>query len=375
MRVLKAYRYKLRPTPSQKNQLRQFGGAARWVYNTLLDQRITAYQNAGKSLSYSQQAKQLTQWKRTDEFGWLKTIHSQVLQQAAMDLDQAFKNFFKRRHQGVGFPRFKQKRHINDSFRYPQGVKIKHNRVYLPKMGWVRFFKSRDVPSAPRSVTVKQQASGWYVSILCEVEIPDVQPLAPTMDNSVGVDVGIKSLIVTSDGDEFTALSAYRNAEKKLAKAQKALSRKTRGSHRYRKQRRRVARLHERIRNIRKNYAHNVTTWLVRNYDAIFVEDLHIAGMLKNRKLSKSLADAAMGTILRMLAWKCKEHGVVFQKISRWFPSSKTCHVCGQINDTLALSDRDWSCSHCGTLHDRDINAAKNIQREGLHVAAGQTET
>lgn len=293
-----------------------------------------------------------------------------------MDLDQAFKNFFARRHQGVGFPRFKKKRDIDDSFRYPQGVKIKHNRVYLPKIGWLRFFKSRELPSKPRSVTVKQQASGWYVSILCEVTIPDVQPPEPTMKNSVGIDVGIKSLLVTSDGDEFPALGAYRNAEKKLAKAQKALSRKTRGSHRYMKQRRRVARLHERIRNIRKDYAHKVTTWLVRNYRTIFVEDLNITGMLRNRRLSKSLADAAMGQILRMLKWKCNEHSVVFQKISRWFPSSKTCHACGQMNDALILSDREWTCSACHVTHDRDINAARNIQREGLRiVAVGQPET
>ena len=228
-----------------------------------------------------------------------------------------------------------------------------------------------------KSATVSQRPSGWYVSILCE--LADVSPhvlIEPTIENSVGIDVGISSYLVESNGKKTASLNAYRKLERKLKREQRRLSGKQKGSKNRFKQQLRVARLHERVANMREDYSHQHSTRLVSENQAVFAEDLNIKGMVKNRHLAKSLADASMGQLLLMLEWKAKRDGKTFYKIDRWYPSSKTCCCCGHKLDELKLSVREWTCPQCGSNHDRDINAAINIQMEGLkQVAAGHTET
>ena len=391
----KAYRFKLKPSDEQLSQLKQFGGACRFVYNFFLDYCNTVFWEQSRHANYNEVAGLLTQLKKTEAYAWLYDIHSQVLQQSLRDLDTAFKHFFRKLKSGEmprdaagnyvkrkngqvkHSPKFKRKAKFADSFRYPQGIKVEDNQVYLPKIGWTTFYKSRELQGTIKSAAVSQRPSGWYVSILCELpDTLDLSPIEPTIENSVGIDVGISSYLVESNGHKTTALNAYRKLERKLKREQRRLSRKQKGSKNRFKQHLRVARLHERIANMRKDYAHQHSTRLVSENQSVFAEDLNVKGMMKNGRLAKSLADASMGQLLTMLAWKAKCAGKTFLKIDRWYPSSKTCSCCGYKLDELKLSVREWTCPACRSRHDRDINAAINIQIEGLRqVAAGHTET
>jgi len=391
----KAFKFKLKPTQGQTTQLKQFGGACRFVYNFYLDYCNIVFREQSRHAGYNEVAGLLTQLKKTEKYGWLQDIHSQVLQQALKDLDSAFKHFFRKlkaaeiprdaegnyikRKNGQlkHSPKFKRKANFADSFRYPQGIQVKDNQVYLPKIGWATFYKSREMEGTIKSATVSQRPSGWYISILCE--LPDVSPsvpIEPTIENSVGIDVGISSLLVESNGHKVPSLKAYRKLERKLKREQRRLSRKQKGSNNRFKQQLRVAKVHEDIANVREDYTHKQSTRLVSENQAVFAEDLNIQGMVKNRHLAKSLTDASMGQLLLMLEWKAKRDGKPFHMIDRWYPSSKTCSCWGHKLDELKLSVREWTCPECGSRHDRDINAAMNIQIEGLRqVAAGHTET
>jgi putative transposase len=353
------------------------------------------FREQSRHANYNEVAGLLTHLKKSKEYEWLNDIHSQVLQQALKDLDSAFKNFFRKLKGGEiprdaeghcakrkngqlkHSPKFKRKANFADRFRYPQGIKVENNQAYLPKIGWTEFYKSREMEGTIKSATVSQRPSGWYISILCE--LPDTLhhlPVEPTLENSIGIDVGISSYLVESNGNKTTSLNAYRKLERKLKREQRRLSRKQKGSKNRFKQQLRVAHLHERIANMREDYSHQHSTRLVSENQAVFAEDLNVKGMMKNRHLAKSLADASMGQLLLMLEWKAKRDGKTFHKIDRWYPSSKTCSCCGYKLDELKLSVREWTCPECGSNHDRDINAAINIQIEGLRqVAAGHTET
>lgn len=372
MLINKAFRFKLKPTRKQRQLFRQFAGAVRWVWNECLAERKRIYEETGESVSQYEQMRRLTRLKRETDTAWLKTIHSQVLQEPIKNLQQGFKSFFEGRN---GYPRFKSKKHIHQSFTYPQGVKVQGNRVYLPKIGWVRFYKSREIEGKIKRATIKRQASGWYISITCEVTIdpPDIQP---TPDGTLGIDLGLNDFIVTSDGERVKAPQYLRDAERKLAREQRKLSRKQRGSNRYKKQHQRVARLHERVRNMRQDFLHKLSTRLVRENQAIIVEDLNVEGLAQTR-LAKSVYDAGWGEFVRQLEYKCRWAGKAFHKVDQFFPSTKTCHHCGTLNE-VSLSDREFICQGCGHLVDRDYNAAQNIKERGLldlNVAAGQTET
>ena len=391
----KAFKFKLKPTPEQTIQLKQLGGACRFVYNFYLDYCHTVFRDQSRHAGYNEVAGLLTQLKKTEAYAWLNEIHSQVLQQALTDLDTAYKNFFcklksgeiprnsdgsypKRKNgQLKHSPTFQRKANFADSFRYPQGIKLEDRQVYLPKIGWVKFYKSRELEGTIKSATVSQAPPGWYISILCEQpDIIHASPVEPTLENSVGIDVGISSYLVESNGKKTPSLNAYRKLERKLKREQRKLSRQQKGPKNRFKQQLRVAQLHERIANLREDYAHQHSTRLVSENQAVFAEDLNINGMVKNRPLAKSLADANLGQLLMMLEWKSKREGKTFHKIDRWYPSSKLCSCCGHKRDGLKLSVREWTCPECGSRHDRDINAARNIQYEGLRqVAAGHTET
>mgnify|MGYP006293327751 CR=1 FL=1 len=295
-----------------------------------------------------------------------------MLQEPIKNLQQAFKRFFEG---GNGYPGFKSKKHIHQAFTYPQGIKVHGDRVYLPKIGWVRFYKSRAIEGQIKRATIKRQASGWYISITCEVTIAPAD-IHPTTDGTLGIDLGLKDFIVTSDGERVKTPQCLRDVERRLAREQRKLSRKQRGSHRYQRQRQRVARLHERVKNMRQEFLHRLSTRLVRENQAIIVEDLNVKGLARTR-LAKSVYDAGWGEFVRQLEYKCRWAGKAFHKVGRFFPSTKTCHHCGTLNN-VSLSDREFICQGCGRWVDRDYNAAQNIKERGLldlNVAAGQTET
>jgi putative transposase len=373
VKINKAFRYKLRPTAAQEQVFWQFAGAVRWVWNEMLAERKRVYEESGKGVSQYAQMRRLTALKQEPETEWLRTIHSQVLQEPIKQLQQAFVNFFEKR---TRFPRFKKRKHTNQSFSYPQGVKVEDSRVYLPRIGWVRFRQSREVEGEIKRATVRRKASGWYISIVCEVEI-EPEPVEATQSGMVGIDLGLSDFAVMSDGERVPNPRHLRRLERKLAREQRILSRRQRGSNRYRKQREKVARLHERVRDARADFLHKLSDRLVSENQGVVVEDLSIKGMARTR-LAKSVHDAGWGEFLRQLEYKSRWQGKTFHQIDRWFPSSRIHNGCG-IKNTISLSSRSFVCCGCGEIVDRDFNAAKNIKHQGLIdlgiVAVGHSET
>ncbi len=372
MIVRQGYQFKLQPTASQERTFWQYCGAVRWVYNHMLAERKAAYKATGKSPSAHDQIKQLPILKRQPETAWVNTVQSQVLQDAVLDLDDAFERFFRKQN---GYPCFKKKHGRKQSFSYPQGVKGEGNKVWLPKIGWVRFRKSRQIEGTIKRATVKHKASGWYVSLLCEVEKPAPKPVPVTEHNSVGIDLGSIDLVATSRGEKITNQRHYRKMERKLKRAQRMKSRRKPGSRRYTKAKQRVAVLHERAANRRKDDLHKLSRQLIDENQAVFCEDLNVIGMASGN-MGKSIGDAGWSELVRQLKYKAQWMGKVLLKINRYYPSSKTCAHCDYVHADLQRDERYWICPNCGTLHDRDLNAAVSVHREGLrlYLAAGQTE-
>lgn len=337
----------------------------------MLAERSEAYKETGKSPSAYRQIKQLPVLKQVEETAWLNTVQSQVLQDAVLDLDDAFKRFFSKQN---GYPRFKNKHGRKQSFSYPQGVKAESGRVWLPKIGWVKFRQSREIQGVIKRATIRHRASGWHVSLLCEIEIEIPDPVEISTKNSVGIDLGSIDLVTLSDGRKVSNTRHYRSTERKLARAQRSLSRKLKGSKNRYKQKQKVARLHEHVANCRKDDLHKLSSQLIRENQAVFVEDLNVLGIAK--RMGKSVGDAGWSKLIRQLEYKAAWQGKTVLKIGRYFPSSKTCSYCGYKHSDLALSERSWLCPSCSAFLDRDVNAAINIHKEGLKlVAAGYTET
>ena len=358
--------YKLKPTRAEETAFRQFAGASRWVYNKALERCREHYERTDKFLDPRSFQAVLTKLKKQPVTAWLSDIHSQVLQQPTINLKRAFENFFEGR---ADRPRFKRK-YRNDAFRYPQGVRIVENRIYLPKIGWVKFFRSRNnIEGVIKSATVKCRASGWYVSIVLETEKAEPCPPVPTQESSVGIDMGLRVFATLSTGDTVDMPRYYVEVQRKRRKAQKALSRKQKGSNNWVKQLKRVQVLEERVARHRKDFQDKLSTRLASEYDLICVETLNLTGMKRSLKLGKSAGDRAIGQFLRMLEYKCAERGVHLWKADRWWPSSKTCSSCGHINRDLKLKDEVFCCPSCHLEIDRDLNAAINL------VAAGLAET
>jgi putative transposase len=371
----------MRPTKAEALQLQQMADARRFVYNWVLGRRKEYYATTGETISLKMLSAELTQLKRQPGREWIASADAQSLQQALQDADRAYQNFFRnvQRNEGVkgkkGFPRFKSRHTDTPRFRLPQRVTISDGKVRIPKIGRVRIRQSREIEGVTKSASFKRDASGkWYVTIVSEFEIPDVMPITNT-DDVIGIDLGIKSFAVLSDGTVIDNPKFYRKAEKKLARAQKKLSRTKRRSANRTKARRKVARIHARIANQRNDFLHQLTTRLVRTYSGFCIEDLNIEGMLHNHKLAKSIGDAAFGEFRRQLEYKARWALKPVAVIDRWFPSSRMCDVCGAINNNLTLKDREWVCA-CGKLHYRDATAAQNIREEGigLLIAAGHAE-
>ena len=370
MKVInKTYKFRLYPSKEQVHLLVQHFGSVRFVYNYFLARRKEQYEHTGKSSSYYEQAKELTELKKNPAYLWLRDVNSASLQHSLRHLETAYVNFFRKT---TKFPRFHSKKH-SGSFEVPSGFKIEGNRVCVPKFReGIKFIESQRIEGTIKHLTISVTPSGkYYVSILTQAEH---QPYEKT-NQKIGIDLGIKDFIVTSDGDRYSSNKFIKKYSKKLAIAQKHLSRKKKGSNSWNRQRIKVARLYEKIANCRKDKLHKISTDITRTYDIICCEDLNIKKMVRNHHLSQSISDASWGMFLYMLQYKADWNDKQVIKVDRFYPSSKTCHHCGYVKEDLTLLDRYWICPQCGDTIDRDINAAQNILDEGLRsISAGTVD-
>ena len=359
------YRFRLEPTPWQRILFNRYAGSCRYVYNYCLELFKTAFQNK-IILSYQDLCKELTLLKLRPGLEWLSEPHSQALQQSIKDLSNATARFLWPDSSGkkLGFPRFK-KRGSKDSFRYPQGTKIKDNKVFLPKIGYVKFRASRNIEGTIAQATVKREGNHWFVTLVCHQNkaIPAIVP----PKNILGIDMGINHLAVLSTGEYIENPQWLKNSLKELAIEQKSLSRKEKRSNNYKKQVQKVVQIHIDIKNMRKDYLHKLSTRLIKNHDAFAIEDLNISGMIQNRKLSRSIADASWNILISMLMYKAQWVGKQVIKLDRFLPSSKICSSC-QAKQDMPLNIRTYSCSACGLILDRDLNASLNIRAAGHSV-------
>ena len=310
--------------------------------------------------------KMLPELKTQEDTAWLAEIEAAALQQSLRDLDRAYKNFF--RSKNVGFPSFKKKK-SRKTYRTTYAKIIDNAHVWIPKVGRVKARISGPVEGRIVSVTIKQVPSGKYFIVFTCTDVPEAPKVRA--GKAVGIDLGIKSLVTTSDGEKIEGAADTRRLEKKLTREQRKLSRKKKGSNNREKQRIRVAKVHEKIANKRKDHLRKVTAKLINENQVICAETLNVEGMMKNRHLAKSIAMQSFATILGFLEYKAREKGKIFVQIDRWFASSKTCHACGEKDASMTLDVRKWQCKSCGARHDRDINAAKNILAEGIRILEG----
>ena len=367
--IYRTYKFRIYPSKKQQAILARYFGSVRFVYNHFLAERKQQYEETQHSDDYYKQAKSLTELKKQEEYSWLKEINSQTLQHALRHLETAYVNFFR----GTAkFPNFKSKKNKN-SFSVPQNCSLSSGRIYIPKFKeGIKVKEHRKVKGLVKQMTISLTPTGkYYVSILTEELYEAIQKA----NKSVGIDLGLKDFVITSEGKKYKNHRYIKQYEKELAIAQKHLSRKQHGSNSYEKQRRKVAKIHEKISSCRLDMQHKVSLDLIRKYDIICLEDLNIKGMVKNHRLAKSISDVSWGQFVSILIYKAEQNDKQVIKIDRWYPSSKTCHNCGWVNEGLKLSDRQWVCPHCGEIIDRDINAAKNILSEGIRkISVGHTD-
>ena len=375
--MLRAIKYELNPTDTQKVLIKQTCGCCRKVYNTMLDRKISAYKEEGRTISAIELTNQLPQLK--SELTYLKDAPSQSLQQVIRNLDTAYANFF--RKGGSGFPKFKKKG-SKDSFRIPVACVIDYDNwtIKTAKIGIIKFFKGRNkqIEGTIKSYTISHtNTDRYFISVLYETMDK------PKLNNnkSVGIDVGIKDFATLSDGKVFENQKHLKSNLGKLRVLQRTVSRRYQQgkkreeqSNNWNKAVKQVAKLQEKIAFQRYDYLHKVSTWIAENYSTVCVETLNVKGMMKNHNLAQAISDCSWGMFINMLEYKCDN----LVKIDKWFASSQTCSECGYVNTaTKNLAIREWTCPECGTIHNRDLNAAKNIEREGLslcgHKVSGYT--
>jgi putative transposase len=333
------------------------------LYNLALEQRIKCYQQYGKTLSSYEQINQLIELKK--DFPEYKEVGSQVLQDVVERLDRAYKGFFRRVKNGdknVGLPRFKSRDRYNSFTLKQTNWKLEGKYLAVYNLGRFKIRLSRQIEGRIKTITIRKQLDKWYVCFNCD-NVPEKK--LQLLDKSVGIDVGIKTFCVDSDGNQTESPKYFRNAEKQLRVRQRILSNRVKGSQSRKDAQLLVAKAHEKVANQRNDFLHKVTNHYITNYGVVCIEDLNIQGMVKNHHLAKSITDASWGKFFEMLEYKAEEAGRQLIKVPRFEPTSKACSNCGVINEDLTLNDRQWVCKSCGVLHDRDFNAAKNICRVG----------
>ncbi len=367
------YRYRIYPTAQQKIALAKLFGCCRVVFNDALAFCHENYRRGDKFVGYNQWSKSLTESKKIEEREWLKEVSSIPLQQSLQDLKTAFNNFFdscqgKRKGKKVKPPKFKKRRSKQSARFTRNGFKVNQHTVTLPKVGDLKVVWSRDLPSDPSSVTViKDSANRYFLSFVCDVE----QNQRPNNEQSIGVDLGITDFATLSTGEKIKAPKPLRRNLRRLRRLQKNLSKKQKGSNRYETARLNVAKLHAKIADIRTDFLHKLSTRLIQENQLIALEDLNVSGMVKNRKLSRIISDLGWRSFRTMLEAKGGMYERDVRIIDRWEPTSQTCSCCGFRGGKKELNIREWMCLNCGAVHDRDINASRNI----LTVAGGQSET
>jgi len=359
--ITKTFRYRLEPKNHQRFLINKYAGSCRFVYNKCLSYFEDAFKQ-GTLLSYADLCKYLTRLKNNPEFSWLNEAPSQALQQSIKDLFSGITRFLVPDKDGnkLEFPRY-QRRGDKDSMRYPQHFIIEDDRIYCPKVGWIRYRNSRPIEGRAAQVTIKREGDHWFVTIVCHI---DRDPLTYRPYFITGIDVGINSLAVLSNGDVVENPRHLKKKRKRLAHEQKNLSRKEENSNRSRKQIKKIAKIHIGIKNARKDHLHKTSTKIVKSHDALAVESLHIRGMVKNHKLAQSISDASWGKLFRYFEYKCQWAGKELVKVPRNFPSSQLCSSC-KVKQKMPLNVRTFRCKACGLVLDRDLNASKNIQAAG----------
>lgn len=373
--MLKAIKIRLYPDKEQEAYIANLLGCTRYVYNNCLSYKIEYFKETEKGVSFGDLGKRLVELKNDEATLWLKNAHSKVLQQALINLDQAYKNFF---INGSGFPKFKSK-HGKQSCRFPKDAisKIRGNRINIIKPLSNIHFKcsKRDeihlnhFQKSIRSGTLLKTRSGnYYFSIL--LDLPTKKELKESQ-KMIGLDMGIKDFIVDSDGGRYENLRIKRNNEKKLKKLHRRVSKKKKGSRNREKARVKLAKFHEKLNNKKEYYLHELSNKILSENQTVVIEDLSVSGMMKNKCLAKSIQELSLFRFKEMLSYKANWYGRNLVQIDRYFPSSKLCGCCGHKNDKLELKDREWICPKCGTKHDRDFNAATNILNEGKRILVG----
>jgi len=353
---MKTFRFRLYPNKNTISLLDSWFGQTRFVWNYYLNQRTVTYKDTGKGLSYVDNAKDLTLLKKQDDTIWLKECPSQALQQQLKVLDSSFKDFYSR---GKGYPRFKKRGIANDSLHLPAGFKINGKYLTIPKIKTpIKMKVSQSIKGNVRNVVItKNKANQFHVSILT-----DYEPTSkPTLKKEVGVDVGLKDFIICSDGVKVKMPHFINNGASKLKKLQRRLSKKKKGSNNRAKARLAVAKHQLHIANQRKDFLHKVSTKLINENQVIAIESLSVKNMIRNSRLSKSIANASWGEFGVLLNYKATLYGRTIKTVDKFFPSSKMCNNCGYIKEDLRLSDRIITCKSCGSTYDRDINASLNI--------------
>ena len=367
----KSYKFRLYPTEEQKVIFAKTFGCSRFIWNQMLADKIAYYEKTGKTLKNTP-----AQYKK--DYPWLKEVDSLALCNVQLNLQQAYKNFFQSK---FGFPRFKSKKKAyKESYKTNNNngnIEVCNNKVKLPKIGWVRLKQHRKMTGLIKGATISKTTTGkYFISILCETDIPSY----PKTNLSVGIDLGLSHFAILSTGEKIGNPRFLISSSKKLRREQKILSRralvakqsgkKLSESMNYQKQRLKVARLHEKISNQRRDFLHKLSTSIIKNHDRICMEDLASKNLMRNHHLARAIGDASWSEFCRMLEYKAEWYGKQIISISRWFPSSQLCSNCGFNSGKKPLRIREWTCENCNCHHDRDLNASVNILHEGLKLLA-----
>jgi putative transposase len=366
--VKRAYRYRFYPTPDQAGLLNRTFGCVRYVYNRALAERSRAWTQEQKRVTFAGTCRMLTQWKADPETAWLYEVSNVALQQGLQHLQQAYVNFWGKR---AKYPQFKSKHKSNASATFTtSGFRYKDGQIFLAKMSEPLDIRwSRPLPDGaePSTVTVSRDAAGrWHISVLVEETIQQY----PATDSAVGIDAGITTLLTLSTGEKIANPRHERRDRARLAKAQRAMARKQKGSKNRDKAKVKVARVYARITDRRKDSLHKLSTRIIRENQTVIIEDLSVRNMVRNHSLARAIHDASWSEFRRQLEYKADWYGRTVIAVDRFYPSSKTCSACGVITAKMPLNVRDWECAACGAHHDRDVNAARNVLAEGLSVIA-----